>query len=167
MKKDDFRENGMNRVFVDMDGVLVDFEGYMERHGIDAATAKTRDRAYYDMLPISGAIESVKELLELGFDVWIATKPPTGVPGAYSDKAEWIFEKVPELSRKIVITHDKGMLGDEGDFLCDDRPHKANCEEFKGTLLRFENGYHWPQAMEFFREFKSSNRITVKHVGGI
>ena len=100
------------------------------------------------------AIEAVHSLIGMGFEVWIATKPPTGIARAYADKAEWVFDHLPELKRRIIITHDKGLLGNENDFLCDDRPHKANCEQFRGTLLRFVDGYHWPQALEYFRELK-------------
>ncbi len=84
-------------------------------------------------------------------EVWAATKPPTGIAFAYGDKASWIFENAPELRRKLIITHDKGLLGDEGDFLIDDRPHKANCEKFKGELIVFGNGCGWPEILEKFR----------------
>lgn len=49
---------------------------------------------------------------------------------------------------RLIITHDKGLLGDEHDWLCDDRPEKANCRQFKGRLLSFVDGFHWPQALK-------------------
>lgn len=141
----------MNRVFVDMDGVIVDFDAYKTARGLTGDEVKRTPGAYLDMPAISGAVEAVRSIIGMGFEVWIATKPPTGVPYAYSDKAAWVLRELPELKRRIIITHDKGLLGDEGDYLCDDRPHKANCEEFKGILLRFIDGYHWPHALNFFR----------------
>jgi 5'(3')-deoxyribonucleotidase len=108
------------------------------------------------MLPIPGALDALRELISLGYDVWIATKAPTGAFHAYGDKVRWILREIPELKRNIVITHDKGMLGDDSDFLCDDRPHKANCEAFSGTLLRFVDGFHWNEAMCFFRNLKGN-----------
>ena len=144
----------MNRVFVDMDGVIVDFAGYMEEHGLTGKQAKVKDNAYLEMRPIEGAIDAVRSLILLGYDVWIATKPPSGAPQAYTDKVNWILRYLPELKSKIVITHNKGFLGDSGDFLCDDRPHKAGCEDFAGTLLRFESGYHWGDALVFLRGLK-------------
>ena len=75
------------------------------------------------MPPIDGAIEAVRSVIGMGYEVWVATKPPTGVHYAYSDKAAWIFKHLPELKRRLIITHDKGLLGDAGDYLCDDRPH--------------------------------------------
>jgi len=139
------------RVFVDMDGVIVDFDAYKTANGLTGEEVKRAPGAYLAMPAIPGAIEAVRSVIGMGFDVWIATKPPTGVPCAYSDKAAWIMEHLPELKRKIIITHDKGLLGDAHDFLCDDRPHKANCERFAGTLLRFVDGYHWPQALSDLR----------------
>lgn len=141
----------MNRVFVDMDGVIVDFDAYKTRWNLTGDEVKKTPGAYLAMPAIPGAIEAVRSLIGMGFEVWIATKPPTGVPYAYSDKAAWVFEYLPELKRRIVITHDKGLLGGNGDYLCDDRPHKANCEQFTGELLRFVDGYHWPQALEYLR----------------
>lgn len=132
----------MNRVFVDMDGVIVDFDGYMVDRGMTADEVKHTPGAYRDMQPIPGAIDAVRKLIAQGWGVWIATKPPTGIPEAYSEKVAWIMEHLPELVRKIVITHDKGLLGDEGDYLIDDRPHRANCLAFSGALLLFKQGSH-------------------------
>jgi len=117
---------------------------------------KRRPGAYLEMEPIPGACAAVRSLIGMGFEVWIATKPPTGVAFAYMDKAQWVMNWLPELKRRIIITHDKGLLGDEGDYLCDDRPHKANCERFAGNLVSFVNGYHWPQALEYFRKRRSA-----------
>lgn len=140
-----------------MDGVIVDFDAHMKTTGLAGEELKKIDGAYLAMPPIVGAIEAVRSLIGMGYEVWIATKPPTGVAYAYRDKAQWILDHIPELKRRIIITHDKGLLGDEGDFLCDDRPHKANCEQFKGTLLRFVDGYHWPQALDYFRSLRKES----------
>lgn len=138
----------MNRVFVDMDGVVVDFDDYMLQTGLTADQVKATPGAYRAMQPIPGALAAVRTLIAMGYDVWLATKPPTGRAHAYSEKADWIFEHLPELMRRLIITHDKGFLGDEHDWLCDDRPEKANCRRFKGRLLCFVDGFHWPQALK-------------------
>lgn len=134
----------MNRVFIDMDGVIVDFDSYREKFGATGDEIKRQPGAYLAMQPYPGAIKAVCSLIGMGYEVWIATKPPTGIAFAYADKAQWVMDYLPELKRRIIITHDKGLLGDEGDFLIDDRPHKANCEAFKGQLLRFTDGRGWP-----------------------
>ena len=152
----------MNRVFVDMDGVLVDFEGYLEQHGLSVAEVKVQPGAFERMPALPGAIAALREVAGLGFEVWIATKAPSGLPHAYADKVAWVLRELPELKRRIIVTHDKGLLGDEGDFLCDDRPHVANCERFPGTLLRFVDGYHWPEALAVLRERASKSALETR-----
>lgn len=152
----------MNRVFVDLDGVVVDFDGYKNSLGLTQDEVKKRPGAYLYMPPIFGALEAVRSVIGMGFNVFIATKPPTGIPYAYSDKAEWVLKYLPELKRKIIITSDKGLLGDEGDILIDDRPHKANCAEFRGLFIPFVS---WDQTLEILRERKShlkENKMTVR-----
>lgn len=151
----------MNRVFVDMDGVIVDFAAHMKALSLTGDELKRLPGAYLDMPAIPGAIDAVRSVIGMGFEVWIATKPPTGIAYAYSDKAAWVFKHLPELKRRIIITHDKGLLGDEADYLCDDRPHKANCEAFRGTLLRFTDGFHWPEALDVLRAQRKGRRGVV------
>jgi 5'(3')-deoxyribonucleotidase len=148
----------MNRVFIDMDGVIVDFDRYKTELGLTGDEIKNRPGAYRVMLPIDGALSGVKSLIGMGFEVWIATKPPTGIAFAYMDKAQWVMDNLPELKRRIIITHDKGLLGDVGDFLIDDRPHRANCEQFKGFLLRFENGSTWQDVLTVMRRYAKNKR---------
>lgn len=137
----------MNRVFIDMDGVIVDFDSYMLHHGLTGDQAKRKVGAYLEMPPMTGAIAAVRSLIGAGYEVWVATKPPTGVAFAYADKVQWILNNLPELKRRIVMTHEKGFLGDEGDVLIDDRPHKAKCAEFRGRLIEFGKDYGWDQVL--------------------
>lgn len=137
-------------VFIDMDGVIVDFDGYMKETGTPLDDVKYVAGHYARMKPIAGAIEAVKAIINAGYEVMIATKPPTGNPSSYMEKAEWIFRHLPELSDRIIITHNKGVLGDERDFLIDDRPHKAHIDEFDGTLIVFktEDPEMWEKALK-------------------
>jgi len=151
----------MNRIFIDMDGVVVDFDRYMREQRITGDEAKRRPGAYLAMQPIEGAISGVRSLIGMGFEVWIATKPPTGIPFAYADKAAWVLEHLPELKRRIIITHDKGLLGDAGDYLIDDRPHKANCGQFTGTLMPFTNGIGWSDVLDKFRR-ETAREVAVE-----
>lgn len=125
----------MNRVFVDLDGVTVDFDGHMAKHQISADELKKVPGAYLEMESFPGALEGIRTLLAEGYDVFFATKPPTGIPHAYSDKAAWVFKHIPEMKRRLIITPDKGLLGDKDDILIDDRPQKANCLNFKGPII--------------------------------
>lgn len=140
------------RVFIDMDGVIVDFDRAAKEQAVAGDVLKTMKGAYLRMEAVDGALTAVRSIIGMGYDVWIATKPPTGIAWAYADKAAWIFQHLPELSRKLVITHDKGMLGGPADILIDDRPHKANCEAFQGLLLRFgHDGMNWPRVLAILR----------------
>lgn len=144
----------MNRIFIDMDGVLADFERLKIEREVTGEDLKQMPGAFRHMEPIEGAIAGVQSLIGMGFECWIATKPPTGIPHAYADKAQWICTHLPELKRRIIMTHEKGLLGDEHDYLIDDRPHKANCEEFRGTLVRFrctDEFPDWETVIGFFR----------------
>jgi len=95
--------------------------------------------------------------------VWVASKPATGLPHTYSEKAGWILRWFPELKRKIILTHDKGMIGCAEDFLVDDRIHKANCQAFRGRLLHFgceAGALDWGDLVDFFR----SQQHTAEYV---
>lgn len=140
------------RVFLDMDGVIVNFDAYMSKYNLTGDEVKKIPGAYLEMEPYPEALAAIKVLVGSGFDVWLATKPPTGIPYAYSDKAAWVFKHLPELKRKLILTHDKGLLGCERDFLVDDRPHKANCQSFPGTLIPFINGKTWEEVIKEIRD---------------
>jgi len=137
-----------------MDGVTVDFEGHAKEMGLSGDELKHLPGAYIGMKPMPGAIEAIHSIIGMGFEVWMATKPPTGLWWAYADKAQWVFIHLPELKRRLIITHDKGLLGDINDILIDDRPHKANCSQFPGTLIFFGGGCGWPQVLAQLRERK-------------
>lgn len=130
-----------------MDGVIVDFERYMRECNMSADMTKHMPGAYRSMQPIPGAIDAVRRVIDMGYEVWIATKPPSNNTAAYSEKAEWVTEHIPELANRVIVTHDKGLLGGPADYLIDDRPHKANCEDFQGQLLVYSVDYQWPAVL--------------------
>jgi 5'(3')-deoxyribonucleotidase len=154
------------RVFLDKDGVLGDFAKRRDELLFTSEQMKDTPGAYASIEVIPGAREAVSSIIGMGFEVFVATKPPTGRSFAYADKAEWVMRNFPELKRHIILTHDKGLLGNERDFLVDDRPHKANCDRFRGTLIPFhqrgEMGFKtWPQVLEQLRTY-APNRARAK-----
>lgn len=148
----------MNRAFVDMDGVIVDFEAYMRAREFDSEKVKDTPGAYAAMLPCAGAIEGVHSLIGMRFEVWVATKPPTGRPWAYAEKVDWILRYLPELKRRIVITHDKGFLGDAGDILIDDRVWRANCHQFQGSLIAHRS---WDRTLARARRISAGDYLAA------
>ena len=143
----------MNRIFIDMDGVIANFDAMKRKLNLGPGELKTMPGAYLMLEPFPEAIPAIESLIDAGYDVFVATKPPTGISQAYADKAAWVIKYLPRLIRKIIITHDKGLLGDEGDILIDDRPHKANCEQFKGHLIRVPHNHpDWAEILTAIRK---------------
>lgn len=128
------------RLYFDLDGVVADFDRACQLSGIPPNEFKLLPGTYFSLPPYPGAIKALERLNAAGCDIWIATKIPTANPGAASEKLHWIQQYLPWLMRKVIITPDKGTLGTSNDYLIDDRPHKANCEDFAGTLLHFGPG---------------------------
>jgi 5'(3')-deoxyribonucleotidase len=142
------------RIFCDMDGVVVDFNKFRAVSGLTGEEIKKLPYAYLDMDPIPGALEGVRSLIGMGHEVWLATKPPTGIPQAYADKVQWVLRHLPDLKRRIILTHDKSLL--LGDVLIDDRPHKANANDFRGWLIVFGAAgcEGWPELLDILRKEK-------------
>jgi 5'-nucleotidase len=136
------------RIFVDMDGVVANFDKAKKAKGLTSDEYKVLPGAYLDLEPMPDALDSLRQLMSENYEVWLATKPPTGIAHAYADKAAWVFKHIPELSRRLIITPDKGLLGDGNDWLIDDNPQKANCSKFKGILIPFINGRTWRDTIE-------------------
>ena len=138
-----------------MDGVLVDFDQLLRDLGVGVEALKRMPGAFRRMRPMPGAIEGVRALIAMGFEVWVASKPVTGAPHCYAEKVEWILNHLPELKRRIILTHDKGLLGDRGNFLIDDRPQKANCYAFPGNLIVFGGACNWDYVVRTLRRCRA------------
>ena len=143
------------KVFIDLDGVVADFESARDASGLSSAEFKLQKGSYRNLLPYSDAIESVQFIKDLGFDVWFATKIPSKNPYAATEKLLWVEQYFPDMVKSTIITPNKGTLGGRMDFLIDDRPHKAHCREFIGRLMTYGKHEHaefrnWEQVCNFF-----------------
>jgi hypothetical protein len=54
----------MNRIFIDMDGVIVDFDGYARSLDRSGDETKRQLGAYLRMEPMPGAIEAIRSLID-------------------------------------------------------------------------------------------------------
>lgn len=139
-------------VFVDMDGVLVDFNGYLQIHYEQYPYQKSIYKHHPDLihdiflnaLPIDGAIDAVNRLDASGkYELLIATAAPWGNPQSAAHKRIWVEKYFGKLfKQKMIVTHRKDLL--MGDYLIDDRT-KNGAGEFRGELLRF--GYDYENGM--------------------
>jgi len=142
-------------IWIDMDGVLVDFDGHIETVMRDNPYLNEEYEGREDEIPnifrnappIEGAIKAVRKLEESGkYELYIATAAPWGNPSAAMDKRLWIVEHFGDLFvKKMAITHLKNML--IGDYLIDDRT-KNGAGEFKGTHIHFgQKGTDWNEVL--------------------
>jgi 5'-nucleotidase len=135
-------------IYIDMDGVLVDFSKAIENFFTLHPHLRERYKDNPDHIqglfrnppPIEGAIEAVKKLAESGkYELFIATAAPWGNPMAAMDKRFWIEDHFGDLfHKKMFVTHRKDLL--MGDYLIDDRT-KNGAGDFSGTLLMFGTNY--------------------------
>ena len=127
---------------MDSDGPVADFDDELLKSGLTADEFKHLPGIYL-WLPITPGAKEGLARLKLYDDqdlirVWIATKTPSNCPYAYTEKVLWYRRNFPWLEDRVILTHDKSVLGGPDDFLLDDRPHKANADKFKGTFMYFD-----------------------------
>jgi hypothetical protein len=157
----------MDRVFVGMEGIVVDFDAIRAPKNQPDEPTPHRTGTYLDAPPVIGAIEALRQTVEMGYDVFLTvTLADDAAAVDYSDTAAWVSKRLPDFKQKLIISGDKGLLGDAGDILLDARPQAANAKKFRGTILRFIDGYHWPQALlELARRSPANNSDVLAVIG--
>lgn len=142
-------------VYVDMDGVLVDFRSAFS-HIPEETLREYKDREddipgiFALMEPMEGAIDAYRELSGL-FDAYILSTAPWKNPTAWADKLEWVRRYLGDVAyKRLILTHHKDL--NRGDYLIDDRD-KRGAEKFGDRLIRFRSEKYpdWPAVMEHMR----------------
>jgi len=132
-------------VYVDMDGVLVDFQS-----GLDQIGKKMRKRykgredeiprIFSLMEPMPGAVESFHALQNSPvYDAYILSTASWLNSTAWSDKLLWVqrhfgSDEQTAAYKRLILSHHKHL--NAGSVLIDDRK-KNGADRFDGRLIRF------------------------------
>jgi 5'(3')-deoxyribonucleotidase len=142
---------------VDMDGVICCFETGVkaiepdmpwDRENVDRV-CEANPRVFLTLPEIEGAKEALDELNEL-YDVYFASTPMWNVPESYMDKRIYIESKFPWAEKKLILTHNKGLL--RGKFIIDDRTVNG-VDQFEGEHIHFgtEKFPDWKTILEYLK----------------
>lgn len=140
-------------VYLDMDGVLADFQGYVDSLSEEMlinyqGKYDTLSDIYRDVKPIDGAIEAFHKLSEK-YDTYILSTSPWNNPLGWSQKLEWVKTYLGEKAHKrLTLTHHKELA--IGDYLIDDRENNG-AKDFKGELILFGSPKfpRWESVLEY------------------
>ncbi len=157
-------------ILLDQDGVLADFEhGFRcqwadHDHGFPAiqpvfrtsfrvqddypehlqeqVEAVYQARGFYlNLMPISGAVEGVREMLAAGHDVRICTSPLDAYRHCVPEKYEWVERHLgAEFVRRVIVTKDKTIVA--GDVLIDDNPRISGSRKPTWQHVVFDQPYN-------------------------
>ena len=140
-------------VFVDMDGVLADFDGAITS-GVENDPPEMFKPGFFRNLKVmDGAIDGVAQLLaNPKLEVYVGSKMTSKVTTCATEKMEWIREYFPGLLRHMVLCCDKKLL--RGNFLVDDDIDRWG-HSFKGAFIHFDRTkpkQEWQRISNFFRD---------------
>ena len=146
------------RIFIDMDGVIADFESAAEAEAlVKGVTKLSRPDLFVNYRAlgvIDGAIEAVAKL-NADHEVFIASTPPWTRPEVWGHKREWIEEHFPYLKRRLILTHRKDLL--IGDILIDDSRFRGQ-PDFQGEWFWFNKNWdnrNWEACLEWILKLEN------------
>lgn len=153
-------------LYIDMDGVLADLgkavydineycpaKRHLDEDRFDEIIQSNRN-IFKVLEPLEGAIESVKQLMEI-YEVYFLSTPMWALPESFTDKRLWLEDTFGKLAKKrLILTHRKDL--NIGSYLIDDRL-KNGASEFKGEHIHFgtESFQNWESVLSYLKEKES------------
>ena len=157
-------------LFIDMDGVVADFNSYVEKlcpgifkrqaEGVEGEIDEVcgkHPRCFYELELIPGAVNSVKTLSNY-YDVYFLSTPMWSLPESFTDKRLWIDKYFGvEFEKRLILTHRKDLT--LGHYLIDDRKVHG-VENFKGYHIHFGTpGFpNWEVITSWLIQIKEYNK---------
>jgi len=134
-----------NILYVDMDGVIADFNNAIKKINADVKTDWTMIEAVekvcqenpnlfltLDLIP--GAHDSIMKLND-HFDIYFLSTPMWSLPTSFTDKRLWIEKHFGhKFERRLILTHRKDL--NHGQFLVDDSK-RHGVDNFNGIHIHF------------------------------
>lgn len=138
----------MKIIYIDMDGVITDFEEGRKKHPLGTISPyigrpDKLPNLYKNLQPIKDSIESVNKILnDSRFDLYFLSTAPWDNPDAWTHKRLWIAKYFNEkkIRKKLILCSRKDLL--KGDYLIDDRPFNG-ASKFEGEWINF-GGIKYP-----------------------
>jgi len=158
----------MRKLFLDLDGVLADFDRlafailgeparqFEDREGSGKFWTEIREYRffYHDLDLMPGARELFDAVKHLGPTILTGCNEEKAGVGAYAQKAEWVERKFPGTPIIICPSRDKSHYMEPGDVIIDDYiKYKTAWEEKGGIFILYQNNQQaleelwkvWPQ----------------------
>ena len=145
----------MKIVYIDLDGVIADFDKGKSEHPLGKVSPyigrpDKLPGIYENLDPIEGAIDSVNKLLNSQYKLFFLSTAPWDNPDAWTHKRLWIAKYFEEklIKKKLILCHHKQLL--IGDYLIDDREWNG-AAQFTGDWIHFgsERFPKWESVLDY------------------